>query len=201
MSKKMCKKFIIETIQYHFAKNNQIITNLSRETMPFLDGIIKKYNINIEETYKNMLAEREERRAKNQLEGDQQVAKLKLERDQRLEMYNHLTTEEKDELIKNIFEKVNAETIASKEKSKSSTDKMYNVFKSEGAIVERISDTELKVNGVVVQNNVMSHLSELITYEDFVTSFNTRIEFYLRNYKSELEEIWGREFVIVWKKH
>jgi archaellum component FlaF (FlaF/FlaG flagellin family) len=116
-------------------------------------------------------------------------------------MYNHLTTEEKDELIKNIFEKVNAETIASKEKSKSSTDKMYNVFKSEGAIVERISDTELKVNGVVVQNNVMSHLSELITYEDFVTSFNTRIEFYLRNYKSELEEIWGREFVIVWKKH
>ncbi len=197
----MCKQFIIETIQYYFAKNNQRMSNLSKATMPILDGIIKKYNINIEETYKNLLAEREKRKQ----ESEETQAKRALEYStsirETLEMYNHLTTEEKDELIKNIFEKVNADTIASKAKSKSSTDKMYNVFISEGARVERINDTELKVNGVMVQNNVMSHLSELIPYEDFVADFNRRIEFYLRRYKSELEEIWGREFVIVWKKH
>lgn len=197
----MCKSQIIESIQYYFANKNQRMSNLNKATMPMLEGIITKYNINIEETYKNLLSERE----KIKQEREETFAKTKLkiseEQLQRLEMYNHLTTEEKDELIKNIFEKVNADTIASNAKSKSSTDKMYNVFKSEGARVERISDTELKVNGVIVQNNVMSYLNELITYEDFVTNFNENIERYLRNYKSELEEIWSREFVIVWKKH
>jgi DNA polymerase II small subunit/DNA polymerase delta subunit B len=193
MSKKMDKRSLIETIEYYFETKNQRMGGLYKANMTILDGIIKKYNINIEETYKNMLAERE--KSKKKLE--ERRAKIQLERDQRLEMYNHLTTEEKDELIKNIFEKANYAATARKAEAKSSTDKMYNVFMSEGARVERISDTELKVNGVTVQNNVMNYLGEFITYEDFVADFNRRIE----SFNSLLEEIWGREFVIVWKKH
>jgi len=164
MPKKLLKADYVKIIEEHLAKQGKRLTNLSKATIPTLKEIIEKYDIQFDE--KSIVEENEKQKKKEKEEKEQrdkerdEYNRIHIENMERKKKeWKELNEEDKDKVItwaviriqKNYLDNYWKNQKRNKE-IKLTTDKMEEKFKSESAIVYRINDNTINVNGVNVVN-------------------------------------------------
>jgi len=162
MPKKLLKADYINIIESHFAKQGKRLTNLSKSTLPKLKEIIEKYNIKFDEKQiiednEEIIKLQKEKKKKEDKEREERDKKYKEEKDRKKKEWEGLTEEEKDKVLTFIVIEQNKVYLndywKNKKKNdelKRETDIMEKKFKDDGAVVERIKDNQLIVNGINV---------------------------------------------------
>ena len=129
---KISKSDMIDAITLHFSKQGKKMSNLSKVTIPKLNGIITQYQINLEEMMIEINLQKEER--KNQDEEDekqrQKVAQeYKKHQQIMIYMYNKLKPKYKEMVKQAQYDKFVEDAILNNKEVILSTDKMVEMFK------------------------------------------------------------------------
>jgi hypothetical protein len=168
-TKRITKTDKIDAIKHHFYEMGKRMTNLTKATIDKLDTIILNYNINVEAylIYKKEMEEEakiknQEQEAKRLIEEEKQE-EMNLKLKQKLKQNWELLTDEQREYcyirdydMHNNYDKITKHN----NKLIRQTDSMERKFIADGRRVERRSDNELMVNGIMVCNGYLECIAD-----------------------------------------
>lgn len=172
-STKITKSDMTDAITLHFSKQGKRLTNLSKTTIPKLQEIINKHNINLEEMMLEINNKKEQYKKQREEEEEQhqkvfeEYKKQKQIKEKRIiYMYNKLKPKYKERVKQAQYDKFVEEAILNNKIAVNETDKMMESFKKKLSRVVRIDDNIISVNGVQIHNG---HLTKIVSREEMET--------------------------------
>ena len=187
MSAKISKSMKVELITQFFRNNGQHMTNLGKADITKLDGIITKYNINIEYELQKLQQLKEQQKIEKEARDkkyEEERENLRLEREaEQAEMnklWSSISNLQQRWVCDRLKNTINEKRQKNNEFAIRTTDVMEADFKKNGARIVRESPTELRVNGILVCNN---YIEKMMTTDEVFELMPTHLKFYKNSIK------------------